>query len=65
MLNRVKTGSIGGLDRGKWNFDTCYIEAKKYKTRTEFQKNNAYAYQVARKNNWIDDFFPKIKKEDD
>ena len=64
MLNSAKTGSIGALGKGKWNFETCYIEAKKYNTRTEFERNNGSAYNVARKNNWIDYYYwmpPQIK----
>ena len=40
---------------GYWNYEHCYEEAKKYKTRTEFEKNNGSCYQVAIKNGWIDD----------
>ena len=34
-------------------------ESKKYNTRNEFKKGNRSAYNVARKNGWLDDFFPK------
>lgn len=49
---------------GYWNYEHCYEEAKKYKTRTEFEKNNGSCYQVAVKNGWIDDYtwIPKRKK---
>ena len=40
----------------KWNKETCYEEAKKYKTRTEFQKNNGSAYAAALKKGWIKDY---------
>ena len=40
----------------KWNKETCYQEAKKYKTRNEFQKGSASAYHVARRNKWLDDY---------
>ena len=39
-----------------WNYDTCYEEASKYKSRVEFQRNNGYAYKVAAKNGWLDDY---------
>ena len=40
----------------KWNKETCYEEAKKYSTRTEFYKGCSSAYTVARKNKWLDDY---------
>ena len=40
----------------KWNYETCYDEAKKYKSKGEFKKNNATAYQTARKNGWLNDY---------
>ena len=42
--------------RVKWNYDTCYTEAKKYKTISAFQKNAGRAYVVSSQNGWIDDF---------
>ena len=56
MLNRAKTGSIGGLGKGKWNKKTCMEESKKYKSRGEFCKGNGSAYQVALKNGWLDEY---------
>ena len=38
----------------KWSLNTIKIEAKKYKTRTEFALGNPAAYQKARKNGWLD-----------
>lgn len=43
----------------KWNYETCYEEAKKYSTRYEFQKGCGSAYEVARKNGWMDELFPQ------
>lgn len=40
----------------KWNYDTCYAEAKRYKTRGHFAKGSKGAYQVARVNGWIGDY---------
>ena len=40
----------------KWNYDTCYAEAKKYKTRSEFNKKGGGAYDVARRNGWLADY---------
>ena len=46
-----------------WNYDTCKIESMKYKSRSEFFKKAPYAYEVASKNKWLDDFFKKYQKE--
>jgi len=40
----------------KWNYDTCYAEAKKYNTRSEFNKKGGGAYDVARRNGWLADY---------
>ena len=50
----------------KWKYDTCYAEAKKYKTRSEFNKKCSGAYDVARRNGWLDDYtwMPDITAED-
>lgn len=40
----------------KWTYEACYEEAKKYKTRGEFQKGNGSAYNVARQNDWLNDY---------
>lgn len=43
--------------RGYWNnYEHCYEEAKKYKSRSEFEKNSARAYHISFKNGWIDDY---------
>ena len=50
---------------GYWNYEHCYEEAKKYKTRTEFERLSPSASTVARKNSWIDDYtwIPKPNKK--
>ena len=40
----------------KWNYESCYNEAKKYKGRTEFKNNCASAYNAALENGWLDDY---------
>ena len=40
----------------KWKYDTCYAEAKKYKTRSAFNKGCGGAYDVARRNGWLADY---------
>ena len=60
MLNRLATGigkgSLGAISHGKWNRKTCYEEAKKYKSATEFLKANGSAYDAARRNGWLIDY---------
>ena len=47
------------IKRNYWNYENCKIESIKYKTRSEFYKKSNYIYGVSRKNNWLNDFFPK------
>ena len=60
VLNIAKTGrksgSLGGLGSGKWNYKSCYKEAQLYETRAQFQKGNGSAYGKALKENWLDDY---------
>ena len=60
MLNRLATGigkgSLGGISHGKWNRKTCFEEAQKYKSASEFGKANGSAYDAARRNGWIKDY---------
>lgn len=54
ILNRAKTGGIGGNIR-KWTKDECLIVAKKCKGRREFQTTYAGAYNSAYDNDWLDE----------
>lgn len=60
VLNIAKTGrksgSLGSLGSGKWNYKSCYKEAQKYKTLKEFRKKSSAAYNVVCKNGWQDDY---------
>ena len=42
--------------KGKYDYEYCYEEAKKYKTRKEFQVGCGCAYYRARVNKWLDDY---------
>jgi hypothetical protein len=42
--------------RGYWNYEHCYQEAQKYQTRMGFKNGCSSAYDVAKKNKWIDDY---------
>ena len=43
--------------KGFWDYDSCYNEAKKYKSRSELDKQNTYCYHVALRNGWLDDYY--------
>ena len=40
----------------KWTYEACLEEAKRYNSRTEFQKANGSAYQAAARNGWLDEY---------
>lgn len=46
---------------GYWTKDLCRSEAHKFKNRFHFRKGSPGAYGAARKNGWLDDFYPKTK----
>ena len=56
VLNRMKTGSIGLLAKNKWTKDSCYKEALKYRSRSEFAESNGGAYDVARRKGWLETY---------
>ena len=43
------------VKNGYWTKERCIEEAKKYKTRTEWQKNSSSSYGAARKHDWFDE----------
>lgn len=51
----------------KWTFDSCKTEAMKYTSQIEFRRSNFSAYEVSRKNGWLDAWLPKTRiiKTDD
>lgn len=58
-LNKATTG-IGKGSLGatlKWDYETCKKEASKYVSRYEMKTKNQSAYNAARKNGWINEFF--------
>ena len=38
-----------------WDYDNCYKEAKKYKSRSEFKQKNNAAYRCSYNNGWINE----------
>lgn len=57
IINRAKTGGIGLLSRNKWTKKSCHEEALKYHSRGVFAKESSGAYDVARRNGWLDDYY--------
>lgn len=45
-----------GEKHRKWNYETCFKEASKYKTRGEFGTKSSRAYWIAIQNGWMDDY---------
>ncbi len=54
-LNIAKAGSLGGT-YNIWNETTCYEEAKKYDTLSDFFTNSKTAYGIAVKNDWLKNY---------
>jgi hypothetical protein len=52
ILNIAKPGVLGGSNI-IWNIDSVKIESNKYKTLSDFRKNNPKAYDAARRNGWL------------
>lgn len=50
ILNKAKTGSIGGSS--KWTKEKCILDALKYKTRKEWFVNSSGAYKLSLKSGW-------------
>lgn len=48
--------TVGASKRRKYDYQTCYEEAKKYKTITEFENGNKGACRAARANGWMKDY---------
>lgn len=61
VINVAKAGSIGTLNKGKWNYINCYNEAKKYTNKIDFVKKSNGAYDSARRHGWLKDYTWFIK----
>ncbi len=44
---------------GYWTFEKCQKEAKTHKNITQFMENSKGAYTASKRNNWLNEFFPK------
>ena len=47
---------VGADKRRKYDYHTCYEEAKKYNTIADFEKGSKGACNAARKNGWMKDY---------
>lgn len=60
VLNKAKTGrrsgSLGGLNNGKWDYKACHDEAEKCGTLKEFREKYPTAYNVSLKNGWLGEY---------
>lgn len=54
ILNRTKTGSLGGVQE-IWTKEVCCELAKECKTRREFNQEHRLAYGKARSRGWLDE----------
>lgn len=45
----------------KWTYETCREAAKQCSSRSEFVRRNKGAYEVSRKNGWLNEFIPEKK----
>lgn len=54
ILNKAKTGSVGGYTR-KWDKESCRKEALKYLTKKEFCIKNSGAYRSSLHNGWLNE----------
>lgn len=51
-------GSLGATL--KWTYEKCKEEATKYQSREDFKKHNQSAHNAARREGWIEEFFPDL-----
>ena len=61
ILNKVKTGSIGGNSL-VWNKKACILEIQKYNTLKEFRENCGGAHNSIQKNKWAEELYTKFFK---
>jgi hypothetical protein len=50
------------LSLGRWTHEKTLEDAKKYKTRSEWKKNNSSAYTAARQRGWLDEATAHMKR---
>jgi predicted GIY-YIG superfamily endonuclease len=53
VVNARRGGTLGG-DTLVWTFETCCAEGQKYPSRSAFIRGSKGAYEIARKNGWLE-----------
>ena len=57
VLNIAKTGigsgSLGGINFGKWTKEKVFEKAKEYNSKTDFKKGCLYVFNIAYNNGWL------------
>jgi hypothetical protein len=65
ILNKAKTGekssSLGGSNE-VLTYEVCYTIAQKYKSKSEFQKNDVSAYRKSLEKGWINSWFSNLTR---
>lgn len=60
VLNKIKTGGIGG-EILYWTKERCLEECKKHKSKSEFNMKSKGAYNSARKHGWIPEIYNHLQ----
>jgi hypothetical protein len=60
VLNKIKTGGIGG-DILYWTKEKCLAEALKYDTKSDFNLYSKGAYDSCRRNGWLNEAYSHMK----
>lgn len=55
FMTETEARSKGAINK-KWDYETCKEEARKYDFRYDFKINSSSAYNVARRNGWLDEY---------
>lgn len=66
MLNKAKTGALGGNneEKTKYSKEACIEYAKKFKSRKEVELSNRYLYHKILTRGWADEAFSHLNKEE-
>ena len=66
MLNKAKTGALGGNneDKTKYSKEVCIAYAKKFKTRRDVELSNRYLYHKILIQGWADEAFSHLDKDE-
>ena len=67
LINKAQTGeNTGSLGSTpiKWTYESCLEAAESCKNREEYKQKFSRAHNIARRNGWIESFFPNKSKRD-